>query len=281
MSSPFDFEPAPQLRRVPVLQFADRFRLPRISMAGHSKWANIKHKKEATDKKKGKVFSRMAKEIMIAAKQGGGDASSNPRLRSALAAARAQNMPNANIDRAVKKGIGELGDVMYEEIVYEAYAPGGVGIIIECLTDNRNRTAGEVRMTLDRNGGNLASSGAVGRLFRRRAHFVISGDNADEDKLMELVLDAGAEDLQVENGIAEVWGAPDAFEAIAAALEKAGITSEEAGVIRHADLMVELKTVDEAHKVLRLVDKLEDLEDVQAVHANFEIADEIADQVEA
>ena len=250
-------------------------------MSGHSKWANIKHKKEATDKKKGKVFSRMAKEIMIAAKQGGGDASSNPRLRSALAAARAQNMPNANIDRAVKKGIGELGDVMYEEIVYEAYAPGGVGIIIECLTDNRNRTAGEVRMTLDRNGGNLASSGAVGRLFRRRAHFVISGDNADEDKLMELVLDAGAEDLQVENGIAEVWGAPDAFEAIAAALEKAGITSEEAGVIRHADLMVELKTVDEAHKVLRLVDKLEDLEDVQAVHANFEIADEIADQVEA
>lgn len=250
-------------------------------MSGHSKWANIKHKKDATDKKKGKIFSSMAKEIMIAAKIGGGDPANNPRLRSALAAARAQNMPNVNIDRAIKKGTGDLGDVVYEEIVYEAYGPCGVALIIDCLTDNRNRTAGEVRMTLDRNGGNLASSGAVGWMFKRQSHFVISGDNADEDKLMDIVLDAGAEDIQVEDGVAEIWGAPDAFAEIAHALEKAGIKSEEAAVARHAENTVELKEVTDAQKVLKLIDKLEDLDDVQSVHANFEIADEIADQIEA
>ncbi len=250
-------------------------------MAGHSKWANIKHKKDATDKKKGKIFSRLAKEIMIAAKIGGGDPGANARLRGCLAAARAQNMPNVNIDRAIKKGTGELGDVTFEEIVYEAYGPCGVALIIECLTDNRNRTAGEVRMVLDRNGGNLAAAGAVGWMFKRQSHFVISGENADEDKLMDIVLDAGAEDIEVADGVAEIWGAPDAFLDIVQALEKAGISSEEAAVSRHAENTVELKVIDDANKVLRLVDKLEDLDDVQAVHANFEIADEIADQVEA
>ena len=249
-------------------------------MSGHSKWANIKHKKDATDKKKGKVFSALAKEIMIAAKIGGGEPANNPRLRGVLAAARAQNMPNLNIERAIKKGTGELGDVTYVEIVYEAYGPGGVGIIIDCLTDNRNRTASEVRMVLDRNNGNLASSGAVGRMFKRQAHFVITGENADEDKLMEIVLDAGADDIQVDDGVAEIWGAPETFADIALALEKAGVKAEEAAVTRHAETTVELKAVEDANRVLRLVDKLEELDDVQAVYANFEIADEIADQVE-
>ena len=145
-------------------------------MSGHSKWANIKHKKEASDKKKGKIFSRIAKEIMVCVKQSGKDPSSNPRLRMALIEARAANMPRENIDRAIKKGSGELGNVNYVEIVYEGYGPQGTAIIVECLTDNKNRTIGDVRMTLDRNNGNLAASGAVGWMFQRKAHFLIEGD---------------------------------------------------------------------------------------------------------
>ena len=249
-------------------------------MSGHSKWANIKHKKDAADKKKGKIFSRYAKEIMVAAKDGGGDPNSNPRLRSALTAARAQNMPNANIERAIKKGLGELGDVVFTEIVYEGYAPGGVAVLIECLTDNRNRSASEVRTALDRNNGSLAASGAVSRLFSRKAHFLITGDNADEDKLMELVLDAGAEDIEVEDGIAEIWGAPESFQEIADILEKAGIACEEAGVVRKPEMIVEIKDAKVADQIVKLIDRLEDLDDVQEVFANYEIADEIADQIE-
>lgn len=249
-------------------------------MSGHSKWANIKHKKEAADKKKGKAFSTLAKEIMVAAKVGGGDPTTNPRLRAALTAAKAINLPNANIERAIKKGTGELGDVVYEEIVYEGYAAGGVGVIIECLTDNRNRSASDVRTTLDRNNGNLASSGAVSRLFDRQSHFVIEGENADEDKLMEVVLDAGAEDIEVEDGIADIWGPTDCFEAIAKSLEAAGISTTEAGVVRRPLTTVELTDPKVASQVLRLVDKLEDLDDVQSVTANFEISDDIADQIE-
>jgi len=249
-------------------------------MSGHSKWANIKHKKEAADKKKGKAFSSLAKEIMVAAKMGGGDPNANPRLRAALTAAKAINLPNANIDRAIKKGTGELGDVIYEEIVYEGYAPGGVGVIIECLTDNRNRSASEVRTALDRNNGNLANAGAVSRLFSRQSHFVVEGENADEDKLMEAVLDAGAEDIEVDDGVADIWAAPDRFEAIAKALEEAGIATTEAGVVRRPEMTVEVKDVKTAQQLLRLIDRLEELDDVQDVTANFEIADEIADQLE-
>jgi YebC/PmpR family DNA-binding regulatory protein len=249
-------------------------------MAGHSKWANIKHRKGAADKKRGKIFSRLAKEIMVAAKMGGGDASANPRLRSALTSAKAVNMPNTNIDRAIKKGLGELGDVVFEEIVYEGYGAEGVAVMIECLTDNRNRSASEVRMTLDRNCGNLATSGAVAWMFHRQAHFVIAGENADEDKLMEIVLDAGAEDIEVEDGIAEIWGPPEALESIMEALAAAGIETEEAGVIRRPENTIELKDVEKAKQVLRLIDRLEDLDDVQQVTANFEIDDSIADQLD-
>ncbi len=248
-------------------------------MSGHSKWANIKHKKDAADKARGRIFSRLGKEIMVAAKMGGGDVDTNPRLRSGIAAAKAANMPNANIDRAIKKGLGELGDVTFEEIQYEGYAAGGVALLIDCLTDNRNRSASEVRTTLDRNNGNLASSGSVAYMFKRQSHFVIEGENADEDKLMDIVLDAGAEDLIVEDGVAEIWGEPSAFEAIADALAAAGISASEAAVTRRPDNTVTITDVHTAEQVLKLIDKLEDLDDVQEVTGNFEIDDSIADQV--
>ena len=206
-------------------------------MSGHSKWANIKHKKEAADKVKGKAFSRIAKEIMVAAKMGGSDPNANPRLRAALTSAKAVNMPNANIERAIKKGAGELGVVVYEEITYEGYAAGGVAVMVECLTDNKNRSISDVRMTFDRNNGNLAASGAVARMFKRMAHFTITGDWADEEKLMDVVLEAGADDLTVEDGVAEVWAEPEFFEPLAKVFEEKGIPTEEAEVTRRAEMV--------------------------------------------
>ncbi len=249
-------------------------------MSGHSKWANIKHKKEAADKVKGKIFSRLGKEIMVAAKMGGSDPNANPRLRAALTAAKAANMPNANIDRAVKKGAGELGDVIYEEIVYEGYAAGGVAVLVDCLTDNRNRSISEVRMVFDRNGGNMAGSGAVARMFQRQAHFLISGEWADEDKLMDLVLDAGANDLSVEDGVAEIWADTEYFEPLLKIFEENGIKTDEAEVTRKPEMVTEVNDASIARQVLRLVERMEELDDVQMVTANYEIADSIADELE-
>lgn len=249
-------------------------------MSGHSKWANIKHKKEAADKVKGKAFSRIAKEIMVAAKMGGADPDANPRLRSALTSAKAVNMPNANIERAIKKGVGELGDAVFEEIVYEGYAPGGVAVMVECLTDNKNRSISDVRMVFDRNNGNMAGSGAVARMFRRQAHFVITGDWADEEKLMDVVLDAGANDLTVEDGVAEVWADPEFFEGLVKLFEEKGIPTDEAELIRRPDMVTEITDPAIARQVLRLVERMEELDDVQLVTANYEIADSIADQLE-
>lgn len=249
-------------------------------MAGHSKWANIKHKKAASDKKKGKIFSRLAKEIMVSAKSGGGDPDANPRLRTALAAAKSANMPQANVDRAVKKGCGELEGVDFEEIVYEGYGPDGVAVLVDCLTDNRNRSASEVRMVFDRNGGNLAGNGAVTWMFNRKARFIVSGEKADEDLLMEVVIDAGAEDISVQDEIAEIIAPPENFEKVAAALERADVSTDEAGLIQQPENQVEVKEVNVAKQVLRLLDALEDLDDVQAVHSNVDVADEIADQLD-
>ena len=249
-------------------------------MSGHSKWANIKHKKEAADKAKGKMFSRVGKEIMVAAKNGGADPNSNPALRSALAAAKAVNMPNANIERAIKKGIGELGDVVFEEIIYEGYAAGGVAVMVDCLTDNRNRSISEVRMAFERNNGNMAGSGAVARLFKRQAHFVITGEWADEEKLMDVVLDAGANDLIVEDGEAEIWADPENFEALVKALEEKGIVTETAEQTRRPEMTVNITDAKVASQVLRRIDKLEDIDDVQNVTANYVIDDSIADQIE-
>lgn len=248
-------------------------------MSGHSKWANIKHKKGAADAKKGRIFSKFAKEIMVAVKTSGKDPDANPRLRLALAGARAANMPRENIDRAIKKGAGELGDVTFEEVTYEGYGPAGTALIIECLTDNRNRTLGDVRLVLDRSGGNMANSGAVSWMFQRKAHFVVEGENADEEKLMDVVLDAGAEDIEVDEDTAEIWGAPESFEAISKALEAAGIATTEASVTRKPDNLVGINELSVAQQVLRLIDKLEDLDDVQAVHSNADIASEVLDQI--
>lgn len=249
-------------------------------MAGHSKWANIKHKKDAADKKKGKIFSRIAKEIMVAAKAGGADASANPRLRAALTSAKASNMPNDNIDRAIKKGIGELGNAIFEEILYEGYGPGGVGIMVECLTDNRNRSSSEVRTAFDRCNGNLAASGAVSRFFKRQAHFVITGDAADEEKLMELTLDAGAEDIECEDGYAEIWAEPNALEAIGNVLREAGINPEEAEVVQRPELMSDINDAPVATSLFKLIDRLEELDDVQQVSHNANISDEILESLE-
>ena len=249
-------------------------------MSGHSKWANIKHKKEAADKQKGKMFSRVGKEIMVAAKNGGADPATNPALRAALTAAKAVNMPNANIDRAIKKGIGELGDVVFEEIMYEGYGAGGVAVIVDCLTDNRNRSISEVRMAFERNNGNLAASGAVSRMFKRQAHFVITGEWADEEKLMDIVLDAGANDLIVEDEEAEIWADPENFEAIAKALEEKGIVTETAEQTRRPEMTVNITDAKVASQVIRMIERLEESDDVQNVTANYLIDDSIADQIE-
>ena len=249
-------------------------------MSGHSKWANIKHKKEAADRQKGKMFSRVGKEIMVAAKNGGPDPNTNPALRAALTAAKAVNMPNANIDRAIKKGIGELGDVVFEEIIYEGYGAGGVAVIVDCLTDNRNRSISEVRMAFERNNGNLAASGAVSRMFKRQAHFVISGEWADEEKLMDIVLDAGANDLIVEDGEAEIWADPENFEALAKVFEENGIVPDTAEQTRRPEMTVNITDAKVASQVIRMIERLEESDDVQNVTANYLIDDSIADQIE-
>lgn len=249
-------------------------------MSGHSKWANIKHKKDAVDRKKGKVFSRLSKEIMVAAKMGGADASTNARLRTAMIAARTANMPVANVERAIKKATGEGNTAIYEEIVYEGYAIEGVAVVVECLSDNRNRTAGEIRMIFDRSGGALSSLGAVTWMFIRKAHFVVTGENATEDKLFDLVIEAGAEDLIIDDSVAEIWGPVESFEGISKALENAKIEVQEAGLSRKIENYITVKDLEKAKKILALIEKLEDQEDVQAVHSNLEVADEIADSLE-
>ena len=249
-------------------------------MSGHSKWANIEHKKEAADRQKGKMFSRVGKEIMVAAKNGGADPNTNPALRAALTAAKAVNMPNANIDRAIKKGIGELGDVVFEEIMYEGYGAGGVAVIVDCLTDNRNRSISEVRMAFERNNGNLAASGAVSRMFKRQAHFIITCEWADEEKLMDIVLDAGANDLIVEDGEAEIWADPENFEALAKVFEENGIVTDTAEQTRRPEMTVNITDAKVASQVIRMIERLEESDDVQNVTANYLIDDSIADQIE-
>ncbi len=248
-------------------------------MSGHSKWANIKHKKDATDRKKGKIFSRATKEIIAAVKRGGGDPSANANLRNALASARAVNMPNANIDRAIKKALGEEGSVNYDEIIYEGYAPGGVAILVQSLTDSRNRTASEVRMIFDRGNGSLAGGGTVLWMFKRKAHFIVTGEHANEEKLMELLIDAGLDNVEIDNGIAEIWGEPDKFESLSNALQAAGIPPEEANIIQTPDNLVEVKDPAVAKQVLSLIEKLEELDDTQAVYSNFDASPEILESI--
>ncbi len=248
-------------------------------MSGHSKWASIKHKKAGTDAKRGKLFSRLSKEITIAAKIGGGDMDMNPRLRSAITAAKAANMPKENIDRATKKGTGELPGVVYEEITYEGYGPGGVGIIIECLSDNRNRATGEVRSTLDRRGGNLASNGAVSWQFNKKGFITIEISATDEDTIFTVVTDAGADDMEINDGFYEITIPVENFEDVKKAIEDAGIETNVCELTMLPSSTVKIEKEKEAAALMRLIDALEDLDDVQNVYANFDMSQELLEKL--
>ena len=239
-------------------------------MSGHSKWATIKHAKGAADAKRGQMFTKLIKEISIAARMGGGSLDGNPRLRTAILKARAANMPKDNIDRAIKKGTGELEGVNYEELVYEAYAPGGVAIFIEVLTDNKNRAAADIRNILTRAGGQLATSGSVSRLFKRQGIITLDGEKYTEDQVMEVVLEGGAEDVSASDGIIEVTSAPEDFEGVLNALGSKNFETMSAEISMVADAEVSLDN-DGTAKALRLIDKLEENDDVQNVYSNIAI----------
>jgi YebC/PmpR family DNA-binding regulatory protein len=244
-------------------------------MSGHSKWATIKHKKAATDAKRGKVFSRLAKELMISARSGGGDPGSNITLRTILGKCKAVNMPADNIKRAIDKGTGAGGGVALEEIVFEAYAGGGVGMIITCLSDNRNRSVAEVRHLLQRHNAALAGTNQVMRNFERKGQILIDAEGVDEDKLTELVLDAGAEDMSNEGGQFEILTAPNEYPTIAEKITAAGYTlGEDSGVNMVPTAWVPVTDKVAAEKLLGLVDALEELDDVQNVYMNGDIAED-------
>jgi YebC/PmpR family DNA-binding regulatory protein len=239
-------------------------------MSGHSKWATIKHAKGAADAKRGQMFTKLIKEISIAARMGGGSIDGNPRLRTAVLKARAANMPKDNIDRAIKKGTGELEGVNYEELVYEAYAPGGVAIFIEVLTDNKNRAAADIRNILTRAGGQLATSGSVSRLFKRLGVITMDGEKYTEDQVMEVAIEGGAEDISSQDGIIEVTTAPEDFENVLNALQAKEFETMSAQISMVAEVEKSLDN-DGTAKALKLIDKLEENEDVQNVYSNVTI----------
>ena len=239
-------------------------------MSGHSKWATIKHAKGLADAKRGKIFTKFIKEISIAARMGGGDPNSNPRLRTVIIKARAANMPKDNIERAIKKGTGEDGATAYEELVYEGYAPGGVAVMVEVLTDNHNRAAADVRNIFTKNGGNLGTTGSVSRMFQRKGTIEFDAEKVNEDDVMEVALEAGADDVNNEDGVITVTTTPDAFSAVADALNEKGFESLSAdvGMVPDAYTAVDKET---AAKVQKLIDRLEDNDDVQNVWHNADI----------
>lgn len=242
-------------------------------MAGHSKWHNIQHRKGAQDKKRGKIFMQHARLIYTAAKEGGGDPEFNPRLRTAIEKARADNMPNENIERAIAKATGTLDGANYEEITYEGYGPHGIAVIVHALTDNRNRTAAEVRHAFSKHGGNLGETGCVSFMFDRKGYIVILDEagEIDEDGLSLAAIDAGAEDIEYEDGVYEIYTDPQEFEQVRAGIEDAGYTIEEAEVTLIPQNFTELSK-DEESTVLLLIDQLEETEDVQDVHHNLLIS---------
>jgi YebC/PmpR family DNA-binding regulatory protein len=239
-------------------------------MSGHSKWATIKHKKAATDAKRGKVFTKIIRELSIAARSGGTDPNSNPRLRTAIAAAKNENMPNDNIERAIARGAGTMEGEQLEEVLYEGYGPGGVGMLVQVVTSNRNRSAGELRHLFSKNGGNMAETGAVGWMFHRKGDIVVPKEAADEDTVMGIVLDAGAEDLNDDGSAWEVTTPPEAMDKVREALVKAGITPASAEVAWIPQNYVKLSGA-QAQQMLRMVENMEDHDDVQHVYANFDI----------
>lgn len=245
-------------------------------MAGHSKWANIKHRKARVDAQKGKIFTRLAREIIVAAKEGGGDPEANFALRLAVQKAREANMPNDNILRAIKRGTGELGGGNFESFTYEGYGPGGVALMLDINTDNRNRTAADIRYLMSKYGGSLGESGCVNWMFKRKGYISVEKTEAlDADELMLLALEAGAEDIQEEEEALEVTTAPEDMERVKEALEGAGIAVDVAEVSMFPENEVVIEDRDAAEKLMKLVDALEDHDDVQNVHANFNIPDEL------
>jgi YebC/PmpR family DNA-binding regulatory protein len=243
-------------------------------MSGHSKWATIKHKKGAADKARGKLFAKIARQIEVAAKSGGGDVDSNPTLRTAVGKARAARMTNDAIDRAIKRGTGEAGSETYESIMYEGYAPGGVALLIDVLTDNRNRTGSEVRSIFSKLGGSMAEPGAVGWQFSRRGVVMVNGP-LDEESLMMAALEAGADDVVDDGGVWRVMSQPSIAYDVKDALESAGFSIESADTPMVSENLVPVTSVDDAKKVLRIVEAMEDNDDVQDVYSNFDIADEL------
>src|SRR5712671_5521510 len=242
-------------------------------MSGHSRWSKVKHYKGAIDAKRGKIFAKLGKEMAVACKHGGGDPGFNPRLRTILMKARAANMPVENIERAIKKGTGELGGVTYEEITYEGYAPGGVAVLVDLLTDNKNRSAGEIRAIFTKHGGNMAGAGAVKHLFHRKGQILISKDQISEDELLTLALDAGAEDVITNAENYEVITDPNQFEAVHKALEK--IKPQSAEIAQLPTTTVPVADEKTARAVLELIEALEDNDDVQNVYSNEDIPDAI------
>ena len=250
-------------------------------MSGHSKWSSIKHKKGAADAKRGKVFTKLIKEITVAARMGGGDPAANPRLRTAIAAAKAENMPKDNIERAIKKGTGELEGGQLSEGSYEGYAAGGIAVVVKVLTDNKNRSIAEVRHAFTKANASMADQGAVSRMFQRKGQILIDTDKTDEETLMDLVLEAGAEDLKTEHDQFEVTTDPHDFDVVSEAITTAGIDMADSAITLIPDLVVEVTELDQAKSIMRFVDGLEELDDVQDVYTNFDISDEIAAQLEA
>jgi YebC/PmpR family DNA-binding regulatory protein len=245
-------------------------------MSGHSKWATIKHKKGALDAKRGKIFTRLIKEIAVAAKNGGGDPDGNPRLRTAILAAKAENMPADNIKRAIQRGTGELEGVSYEEASFEGYGPGGVAVLVDVLTDNRNRAVSEIRHTFAKNGGNLGESGSVRFMFSKKGLIAVEKSAASEEKLMDIVLENGGEDLSDEGDTWEIVTDTGSFEAVAGAVKSAGIPTVMSEVTMIASTYTKLEGAAAA-QMMRLLDALEDLDDVQNVHSNVDMD---AEQVE-
>ena len=246
-------------------------------MSGHSKWATIKHKKGIADQKRGQKFTKLIKEISVAARMGGADPDMNAALRTAILKARAENMPKDNIERAIKKGSGEMGNAVFMELVYEGYAPGGVAIIVDTLTDNKNRTAADVRSTLTKLGGSLGSSGCVSYMFQTKGVITYDASKYSEEDIFNAALENGAEDVTNEDGVIEVTTSPADFGAVLEAMQAAGFEQDSADVSRIADQTVTLDK-EKAQKVMNIVERLEDLDDVQSVATNLELPDDFEEE---
>jgi YebC/PmpR family DNA-binding regulatory protein len=249
-------------------------------MSGHSHWAGIKHKKAANDAKRGKIWSKIARIIIVAAKAGGGDPAQNLTLRYAIDKAKSANMPKDTIEKAVKKGTGELGAVDYVDVLYEGYAPGGVALMVEGLTDNRNRTAPEIKKIFERRGGVMGASGCVSYLFNKKGLITVKTDAIEEDALMEIALSAGADDLENTGDLYEITCDPDAYSGLKAALEEKGLSLESAELTRVPDTTIPVTDVETAQKLMNLMEEFEDHDDVQEVYANFDIPDDILAKIQ-